>query len=161
MNKLTTIIEPLCQLPRSREPTTCSNLVPHGSSPCFPILCMNHSNIIHPITPKFANQYLVTFPYRNSVCISVFSCARPMPHAIRSRISILCFPRGLSSTVGCCGAQQPSLSQFSFCSRHTLSDAYVCVIISPSPHRNNSTLGGESDIDANMSVETLFVTSKV
>jgi len=45
--------------------------------------------------------------------------------------------------------------------QHTRSDACVCVITSPSAHCDNSKLGGDSDIDANMSVQTRFVADKV
>lgn len=135
----------------------CPHLVLHGSGPYSPILFKNHSNIILPSTPK----YLVTFPYRNPVCISVLSCAPRMTHATRLRISILCIPRGLSSTVCCCGTHQLSLSQFLFCLRHRRSDACMCVTSASSAHCENRKLEGDSDTDANMSVEKLFVTSKV
>jgi hypothetical protein len=55
---------------------------------------------------------------------------------------------------------QLSLSQFVFCLRHARSDACMCVIINPFAHCGNSKVG-DSDIGANMSVETLYVTSKV
>jgi hypothetical protein len=161
VNNSPQLIEPVCQLPRSREPTNCPQLVPHGSSPCSPILFKNHSNTIHPSTPKLARHYLVTFPYRNPVCISVLSCARRMLHATRSRISILCIPRGLSSNVCCCGTHRLSLSQFLVCLRHTCSETCTCVTSASSAHCDNSKLGGDGDTEANINAEKRFVTSKI
>ena len=68
------------QLPRSQEPTTCPHLVPHGSIPCSPILFNNNSITIHSSTPVCQTvAYLVTFPHRNPVCITVLSCVVACP----------------------------------------------------------------------------------